>query len=156
MQVKGRRRLIAGTDGFTLIEMIVAITILTVGILGVGQIFAVANRNVSFSRSETMAVSLAREIQEKILCESVDLIPMVFDGVDTSSPGSVTTPCELWAQHLSEQLGPTARGVIDVRDHTEDPELLAGMLSVRVEIHWSRNGNDLIFPVQFAVTNIGT
>ena len=53
-----------GQAGFTLVEMLVSITILAIGILALGQVFAVSNQNASFGRTETLAVSLAREIQE--------------------------------------------------------------------------------------------
>lgn len=142
--------------GFTLVELLVAVTLLAIGILSVGQIFAVSTRNVSFGKTETSAVSLAREIQEKILSESVEQVQPMFDGVDTADGGTVTAPCAVWADHLATQLGPTGRGRIWVRDSTEDAELLAGMFSVRIEVSWLVHGDSMRVPIQFAITNVGS
>jgi prepilin-type N-terminal cleavage/methylation domain-containing protein len=143
-------------SGFTLVELLVAVTLLAIGILSVGQIFAVSARNASFGRAETTAVSLAREIQEKILSESVDQVMTMFNGVDTDDAGTVTIPCTAWANHLTEQLGPNGRGRIWVRDSTEDPELLQGMFSVEIEISWLRDGETVTVPIRFAITEIGS
>lgn len=145
-----------GEGGFTLVELLVAVTILAVGILSMGQLFSVSSQNAIFSRQETEAVSLAREIQEKILSESVDQVQEIFNGVDTADPGSVTDPCDEWAVHLVEQLGPSGRGQIRVLDSDEDPEILAGMYSVRVEITWFNRGDTLSVPLNFAITRIST
>ena len=142
--------------GFTLVEMLVSVTILAIGILALGQIFAFSNQNASFGRTETLAVSLAREIQEKILSESIEHVQMVFDGVDTQNAGSVTTPCEEWAQHLTDQLGDHARGTITVMDSDEDPSLLAHMFSVHIEIQWKKGDDPMVYPLDFAITNLGT
>lgn len=143
-------------QGFTLVEVLISVTILAVGILSIGQIFAIASRNAAFGRTETVAVSLAREISEKILSESVEQVKSMFDGVDTADPGSVTEPCLVWAEHLADQLGPTGRGRIWVRDAAADPELLAGMFSVLVEVSFVNRGDSIRVPVRFAVTSIGS
>jgi Tfp pilus assembly protein PilV len=134
----------------------VAVTILAVGILSMGQLFAISSQNATFSRQETMAVSLVREIQEKIMSESVDQVKPIFHGVDTTNPGTVTAPCEEWAAHVAEQLGPTGRGTITVLDAVQDAELLDGMFSVQVEVSWHNRGDTLSVPLKFAITNIGS
>jgi hypothetical protein len=121
-----------------------------------GQLFAVSSQNASFSRQETMAVSLTREIQEKIMSESVDQVKPIFNGVDTANAGTVTAPCEVWAAHVTEQLGPNGRGRIQVLDATQDLELLDGMFSVQVEVSWLNRGDTLSVPLKFAITNIGS
>ena len=142
--------------GFTLVELMVAVTILAIGILSMGRLFAVSSQNASFSRQETTAVSLAREIQEKVLSESVDQVPGIFDGVDTADPGTVTLPCQVWATHVAQQLGPTGRGRIRVMDASEDPELLERMYSIQIQIEWQSRGDTLRFPLKFAITRVGS
>lgn len=141
--------------GFSLVELMVAVTIIAIGILWVGQLFATSSQNTTFGRTETEAVSLAREIEEKILSESIDQIQAIFNGVDTNEPGTVTLPCQVWAAHLHDQLGPTARGRIWVLDPTQDPSILAGMYSVHIEINWVVHGDTMSVPVQFAITHLG-
>ena len=155
MQCKKLNEDVGAESGFTLIELLVAVTILTVGILSVGQILAVSTQNTTFGRTETMAVNLAREIEEKILCESFDQVEMIYDGVDTAAPGTLTDPCRVWAQHVQELLGDNGRGLITVHNPEEDAELQGGMLSILVEMTWKGNGNTYRFPLQFAVTQMG-
>lgn len=145
-----------GTAGFTLVELLVAVTILSVGILSIGQIFAISSRNATYGRTETMAVGLAREIKEKIMCENFDDVKSVFNGVDTASPGTITRPCEIWAAHLSEQLGPNARGTITVNEADDDAQLREGMLGVLVEITWKADAETYQFPLNFTLTKIGS
>jgi prepilin-type N-terminal cleavage/methylation domain-containing protein len=143
-------------QGFSLVELMVALMILVVGILGVGQIFAVSSRSAAAARTETAAVSLAREIEEKILSEDVDQVATIFDGVDTSVPGTITLPCAVWAAHLASQLGPNGRGRITVFDSVTDPSLLPGMYSVLVQVSWLAQGETLTVPLRFAITDIGS
>jgi len=151
-QTRDARELLSA--GFTLVELLVAMTILAIGILSVGQIFAISSRNAAYSRAETTAVSLVREVAEKIQSEAVDQVGALFDGVDTAVPGTVTAPCQEWANHLATQMGPTGRGRIWVRDPNEDLELAAGMLSVRIEVSWLSRGDSIRVPLQFALTDI--
>jgi prepilin-type N-terminal cleavage/methylation domain-containing protein len=155
MKGNSEHRNLQGNTGFTLVELLVAVTLLAIGILSVGQIFAVSARNASYGRTETVAVSLAREIQEKVLSESVEQVQAMFNGVDTNDPGTVTVPCTVWAQHLADQLGSSGRGRIWVRDSTEDANLLPGMFSVEIEISWLREGETMTVPLRFAITEIG-
>jgi prepilin-type N-terminal cleavage/methylation domain-containing protein len=143
-------------QGFTLVELMVALMVLVVGILGVGQIFAVSSRSAAIGRTETTAVSLAREIEEKILSEDVEQVAAIFDGVDTADPGSVTLPCQAWAAHVAAQLGQNGRGSITVLDADSDPTLLPGMFSVLVEVSWLSQGDTLTVPLRFAITDIGS
>lgn len=141
--------------GFTLVELLIAVTILSVGIISVGQIFAISSRTATFGRTETMAVGLAREIQEKIMSEAFDDVVSVFDDIDTDNPGSLTNPCQIWAAHLTDQLGPNGRGTIQIRTPEEDPEILDGMLSVEITISWMVNGQSFEVPLYFALCKIG-
>jgi prepilin-type N-terminal cleavage/methylation domain-containing protein len=143
-------------QGFTLVELMVALMILVVGILGVGQIFAVSSRSAAMGRAETTAVSLAREIEEKIYSEEVEQVATIFDGVDTADPGSVTLPCAAWAAHVGSELGPNGRGRITVMNDDQDPALLPGMFSVLVEVSWLAHGDTLTVPLRFAITDIGS
>ena len=143
-------------QGFTLVELMVALMVLVVGILGVGQIFAVSSRSAAMARTETTAVSLVREIEEKILSEDVEQVATIFDGVDTADPGSVTLPCQTWAAHIAGQLGENGRGRITVFDADSDLTLLPGMFSVLVEVSWLSQGDTLTVPIRFAITDIGS
>ncbi len=60
---RGRRK---AQRGFTLVEIIIAITLLVVGVLGVATMFGTGYKNVGDSARTTMAVTAARQMLEDI------------------------------------------------------------------------------------------
>lgn len=142
--------------GFTLVELMISVFLLTVGVLAVSQVFVIADRHTSFAREETVAVTLAREIQEKILSETFSDIDQIFDGVDTNDPQSLTEPSELWGEHVAERLGSTGRGVVEVTTYEEDPGAVPyGMVSVLVTMSWYEGSSEVSVPVRFNIAKIG-
>ncbi len=144
------------SDGFTLTEMMVALVIMAVGILAVGRMFIFSKDHAAYGRQETMAVALAEEIREKIMSDNFDDLITIFDGVDTDNPGSLTTPCQTWAQHLQANLGGVGgRGRIQVLDETEDPEIVAGMVTVVITIAWEEAGQTEAVDMRFSISKMG-
>ncbi len=143
-----------GSAGFTIVEVLISLMLIAIAVMSVGQIFAMGSRNVAMGRTETIAVSLVREISEKIMSEPASDLPSMFDGVDTAEPGTLTQPCEIWADHLAAQLGPLGRGRITVRDPEEDLSLLPGMFSVEVDVSWIAHGDTIHVPSRFAVVRM--
>jgi prepilin-type N-terminal cleavage/methylation domain-containing protein len=143
------------TNGFTLVELLVALFILSIGILSVARLFIFSQHHAFHGRTETQATALAEEIREKILSENFDDLVSIFDGVDTSVPGTVTLPCQPWAHHLAAGLGTGGRGQIQVLRPFEDPEIVDGMLTVTVEISWDESGQARSLPLRFSVAQMG-
>ncbi len=142
--------------GFTLTEMMVALVIMAVGILAVGRMFIFSKDHASYGRQETMAVALAEEIREKIMSDNFDDLKTIFDGIDTNSPSSLTTPCQTWANHLEENLGGVeGRGQVEVLDETEDPEIVAGMVTVVITISWMEGGHTETVDMRFSISKMG-
>lgn len=146
-----RARVDAPRAGFTLVEVSIAVLLLSIGLLGLIQVFAVSDRHTAYAREETVATSLAQEIREKIMSESFSDIVSIFDGVDTSDPSTVTLPAHDWAEHVAQHLGPTGRGVIQVDTPAENPSLPIGLLEVTVRISWHERGRQVELPLRFAV-----
>lgn len=146
----------AGSDaGFTMTELLVALTILAVGILSVGRMFIFSQRHAYFGRAETTAVTLAEEIREKIMSDNYDDLISIFDGVDTANSETITAPCQLWADHVSQQLGVSGRGEVLVLDHDEDPEIQEGMLTIDITVSWEENGQTRSVDMRFATCKMG-
>jgi prepilin-type N-terminal cleavage/methylation domain-containing protein len=144
------------SDGFTLTELMIALVIMAVGILSVGRMFIFAKDHAAYGRQETRAVALAEEIREKIMSDNFDDLITIFDGVDTDNPSSLTTPCQTWAQHLEDNLGGVSgRGQIQVLDETQDPEIVAGMVTVVLTISWQEAGKTEAVDMRFSVSKMG-
>ncbi len=141
--------------GFSLVELMIALVVLSIGILALGQVFVIGQWHTTSSRAETMAVSLSQEIRERIFSEPYDDVDAIFDGVDTDYPDTVTQPCQSWANHVLLQLGANARGMINVLDHTEDVGLVDGMLRVDLVISWPEGGDTRQLPVHFYISKVG-
>ncbi|MBD3334670.1 MAG: prepilin-type N-terminal cleavage/methylation domain-containing protein [Candidatus Eisenbacteria bacterium] len=141
--------------GFTLVELMVALVILAVGIMGIARLFIFSNHHALSSRKELVAESLIQEIREKVLSETFDDIPSIFDGVDTDYPGTITAPCQSWANHLADQLGDTGRGRINVDTDQEDAEVLDGMLGISFIITWLEEGQERDLQMRFLLTKVG-
>jgi prepilin-type N-terminal cleavage/methylation domain-containing protein len=77
-----------GGRGFTLIEILIGLTVMTVGLLGVAGMFSTAYTDVSAGGKTTMALTATRQI-----IEDMRLLP--FDNIadlnnfNTDNPGSV-------------------------------------------------------------------
>jgi prepilin-type N-terminal cleavage/methylation domain-containing protein len=141
--------------GFTLVELMIAVFLMSVGILAVGRMFVISQHHSAQGRQETLAVSLAQEIREKILSKDFDEIESLFDGVDTGAPGTITLPCQTWAAHLAANLGATGRGRILVYSPAEDAEIVDGMLSVRIIVDWLESGAPKDVTMRFSLSRMG-
>ena len=76
-----------GGRGFTLIEILIGITILAVGLLGIAGMFSTAYVDISAGGKTTMAVTAARQIIEDMRLLPFDNLVNV-NGVDTNTVAS--------------------------------------------------------------------
>ena len=143
-----------GRDGFTLVETMVAVFLLTIGLLGVSQVFTVSSRHTMNSRKETVANSLAQEIREKIMSETFADVHSIFDGIDTNS-GTIAGPAQDWADHVIDRLGIGARGQVDIQLPAERADLEDGMLAVVITLSWYEGETLIDLPFEFAIAKIG-
>lgn len=129
--------------------------LLTVGVMATAQMLVVTSRHTSYARDETLAVSLAQEIREKVMSESfADLVSM-FNGADTDVAGTISLPAAEWAQHVHDNLGPTARGEVSVDTPLEDPAIPNGMVRVSIRISWQQGDRLITVPLSFHVARTG-
>jgi hypothetical protein len=138
-----------------MVELLVSLVILSVGIMGVAQLFNISSAHTMSGDKELAAASLVQEMREKILSETFDDVPSIFDGVDTAVENSVTEPCQAWAQHITDHLGVEGRGQIDVLEPDDDPEVLYGMLGAVITVSWPEQGETRDLTLRFVTTKIG-
>jgi prepilin-type N-terminal cleavage/methylation domain-containing protein len=76
-----------GARGFTLVEIMIGLTILVVGILGVASMFGTGYTNVAEGGRMTLAVTAARQMLEDIRTIPFENLPNL-NGFDTNNPGT--------------------------------------------------------------------
>jgi hypothetical protein len=133
----------------------IAVVMLSVGILAVAQVFAFANQHTSFAREQSAATCLAEEIREKIMSAEYDDVYATFNNIDTNNPSSVPVAASEWADHLAAELGAYGRGQVVVDTEDTDATLAHGMLGVTVTISWRESFGVTTLPLRFAIAKTG-
>ena len=141
--------------GFSMLEVLIAMTVITVGMLGVAamQQFAVA-RNVD-AKELSVATNLGVEMMERIQYSRKNVVS--YNGINVSS-ASATCPatpvmsagdCAQWRTRLVASRLPTVRGTVAVT--TVGPASMNQWL-VTVQIRWT----NLPLPLTFSsVVSLG-
>lgn len=141
--------------GFTLVELMIAVFLMVIGILGISQVFAISNRHTSNARLETVANSLIQEIREKVMSENFDDIYSIFNGIDTDVIDTIPVPATDWAGHVEDRLGAEGRGQVSIVRPEDDPSLPNGMVRVSITMSWYEGSALVQFPMEFLVAKIG-
>jgi prepilin-type N-terminal cleavage/methylation domain-containing protein len=101
--------------GFSVIEIMVAVVIFSIGVLGLGALFPLAIRNVNQSAMMTRATQYAKSKMEDLMDAGA---PTVTSGSDTLSGGYYRS----W--------------------HVAPDSLSEGLTTVRVTVLWTSGGSD--------------
>ncbi len=134
----------AGMAGFTLVEALVAVGVLTVAFLGVITVFLASHSDISQSGRDTTATAVALSLAENMRNQPpVDL--SLLDGMTTDNPnfcpgapGSrINTLCTDWIAQVSQL--PEGRGTVAV---TQIPNPDTGIMLRRINItlNWTEAG----------------
>lgn len=108
--------------GFTLIEILIALVVLSIGLLGLAGLQANSLKNNNSAYQRTQASLLANEMLDRIRANRQGLDANAYDSIDstsTSDPGCITSGCtptqmaqydaDNWATRLANLL-PAGRG----------------------------------------------
>ena len=106
--------------GFSLVEMLAALGIFSLGVVATLQVFTVCLRSTGISRDYTRASFLAQELMEEALAEGNFTVGQESGDLSDVFPGAT------WTREVSE---------------TET----AGLYSVRVSVLWSERGRERVF-----------
>jgi prepilin-type N-terminal cleavage/methylation domain-containing protein len=154
------RRTWVSYPGFTIVEMLIASTILVVALLGIAGVLPVANLTLHQSGQISKAVSLAQEMIEMIKNDSfADLT--LYNNVDTRTTGTypvddAVTPGAVgnfvggtnvtkWKDDINVFLVTGAGitngyGTIVVTNVATDASAAAILRKVTVRVHWTEQG----------------
>jgi type IV pilus assembly protein PilV len=131
--------------GFSLIEVLIAITLLAIGLLAVAGMQTTAITGNSFSQTGTVAVHLAEEMVDRIRSNATTR-PDRYAGVNTGSSvtalaAALEEPAETdvlgWKSRLESSLLPNATGTITVDSNVP----IGNTATVRVTVGWGLGGN---------------
>ncbi len=136
-----RRR--AKTPGFTMVEVLVAVGVLTVAFLGIITVFLAGYGDISQSGRDTLAAVAAQSLIEDIRNRPQADIPSL-GGVDTASPTpcplnppALNTLCTDWVSQVSQL--PAGRGTVAVTQ-TPNPGTGITMYRVAITVSWDEAG----------------
>lgn len=132
--------------GFTLVEVLVAVAIVSVGLLAVASMQSTAIKGNTSARDATIAVQLAEEMIDRIRANAGDA-PGDYNGIDTNNncttPAGLADPvlgdCTQWRARLLDTTGlglPGARGTVTVTDSSP----IAKTAAITVTITWGTFG----------------
>ncbi len=131
--IRGKRR----SDGFSLVELMVAMVLLSVGFLAMGHLMLASIEHSKQGRHDMIALNTASEIIERIRAVPFDDVFSLFNGLDTSDSLSVPPEAREWVNHVRSQLGPTAYSVVHIYRTGDKPDLDApGLMEVEVLTSW--------------------
>ena len=140
--------------GFTLVELLLAMMLTSVGLMAMARVFVVANQHAAFAKEETEGSLLAQEIREKIMAADFKDIYSVFNGIDTNNPSTVPAAAAVWAQNLHDRLGTTGRGTVAVSTNVQDHSIPYGIDAILVTITWKERTATVTLPLHFDVAKI--
>jgi len=114
------------TDGFTLLEVLVAIVILSVGLLGMASLTVGIIKGNSFSNKVTTATTLAQEKMEDVRREGYDTVGNIGDQDEDENP--VTGYPEFRRITAIQGVGSPA---------------VAGLKAITVTVSWDSNNHSV-------------
>lgn len=121
--------------GFTLIEVLISITILSVGMLGVASMQLTALSSNAKSRDDTVVVQLVEEMVERIRVNGGNN-PGIYHGINTANTCTGSDPakgdCTQWKQRMADTRLPGLTGTVSVV--TESP--IEKTSTITVQVTW--------------------
>ncbi len=129
-------RTLKGAEGFTLLEVIMAISILTIGLLAVASMQVSAIRGNTMSRVYTQSTDRAQDMAEKLL--ALNLIdPRLSDTDGDGNTGLDDTGAN--ADHVDTS-DPTYTVYWNVAEDWAGGSAEPGVNSVRIIVTWTERG----------------
>lgn len=141
----GRGALACGRKGFTLVEVTVAMGILSFILLGLAAMAGISARGGVLSKQRTRATYLATQMLEN-LCDGniTEAMLLNYDNDNTADPSTYfldpASKTGEWANSISTQLQQDAFGTIDVARVDASPDRITNRYRVTVTVTWFNRG----------------
>jgi prepilin-type N-terminal cleavage/methylation domain-containing protein len=116
-------------SGFTLLELLIAMTVALIGLAGMMSIFVTLARSNSVNRQQGDAVAISQRVAEDLRSLSIDELAATYGG------GAL--PIDQVAMPAVSERSIIYTPVLSVTPNADDPDLLL----VRVEVQWQEAGD---------------
>lgn len=122
-------------SGFTFVEILIALLLFSLGIVGLLRIFPLDRRYLAQSASQTQAIFLAQEEIEKVRADTyanLTIMPTYYEALENVGSGTTGDPFNLYQRKTAITLvdGNGASSATDV-----------GLKKVQVTVSWTENNN---------------
>ena len=136
--------------GFTIIEVLVAITILAIGMLGLASLQGQAFRATGMTQSSTTANNLTRNVMERILRNADNV--SAYNAMDTSTGLRPSCPtlipplvCDRDFNDWQNTVATLPQGVLQI---TTTPGVNFNTVSVNVSWRDAKGNHSVVLPIQ--------
>lgn len=139
------------SNGFTLVEVLVTLLVLSIGLLGIAKLLLVSSRANDSAYLRTQATALAYSMLDSMRANRQTAVSHGYDGSsDTvTNPGvtcsAAASPCTdatiaqydlwQWKNELTAGLGPSGGGTVATANVT-DPVTGATDVTATITVHW--------------------
>jgi prepilin-type N-terminal cleavage/methylation domain-containing protein len=135
--VTRRAPAVTGQAGFTIVELLVALTVLLIGITGLLSLQVTAMQSTSFSRHATEAAVLAEDRMEELRTAPAEMILAGAAFCPDGDPSGVPGPC---AERLDTSGRPDDDGLFFRRWTAVQG---GSMIRIQVRVSWEARGGGL-------------
>ena len=135
-------------SGFSILELLIALSILTVGLLGVASMQVSGIRGNYFSANTTMALTLAEEKMEELL--ALDYDDLVLGDDEAGNNGDLTSTATVDHDEWVDESG-QAGGLFHRIWNVRDEDTGAGwpdMKTITIIVEWQNNKHRVILTSQ--------
>jgi type IV pilus assembly protein PilV len=132
------KRLILNSCGFSLIEVLIAMVLLAIGLLGLAGMQSTAISGNSFAHSGTVAIQIGEEMIDRIRANA-GVNPELYDGIDTTAGcnafvAPAINDCTDWLVVMQRSQLQNPRGLVTVVANTP----LENTATISVTVIWGR------------------
>ena len=155
MGSRRQKYLIKGNSGFTLVEVLIALIILSVGMLGIAGLYVHSMQAGRTSLFRHHAVTLAGDVADRIRANPRAVLAYeaagadngcVGGGVDCTAIQMAANDILLWDQQATDML-PNGTVTIDVDDTVRPP-------TYAISVEWTEPGENMSYSITIPVLDI--
>ena len=135
------KRFLRKQDGFSLVELMVAMVVMSIGFLAMSHIFMAAMEHSKQGKHDMAALNLANEILERIRATPYEDVYATYNGMKTADGTTIPAAARNWATHAAQDM-PHGDFVVNVYKKGQKGYITKnGILEVEILATWQERGN---------------